>query len=132
MPTPWQRTSNVAPIADTTLVTTAETVVATLPGISTQSADAIVRLTGQALVTLGTATTALVVRIRQGSLTGTVVGESEQPTAGVSAGNPFNVDINMNDTPGEVASLVYVLTIAQIAATGNGTCIDAALSANVG
>jgi hypothetical protein len=55
-------------LVDTPLVTTAETVVATVTGVSTGQAGQFVDLTGDFNVTLGTNTTAVTVRVRRDSL----------------------------------------------------------------
>lgn len=129
MPAPWQRTSKTAPTADTTLVTTAETVVATLSGISTQTPDAPVNLRGWLGIGTGASVTAVVLRIRRTGLTGTLVGEAV--TLSAAAATNYSLDIECQDFPGEIAGGVYVLTVSQTGATGNGTAFDAALEAVV-
>lgn len=112
------------------LVTTAETVIATLPGISTPGADAKVMLEGQAAITAGTAATNVQLRIRRGTTAaGAQVGGTVQ--SAVAAGAQIGVGIQVDDNPGEVAGQQYVLTAQQVAATGNGSVQSANLQATV-
>lgn len=116
--------------ADTTLVTTAETVIATLGGIGTSAPGRSVKLTGEATITTGTNTTALTFRIRRDSLTGTVVGEANPVQIEAAAGSSEDHDIEVVDTPtGEIYNATYVLTVAQTAASANGSAIRAFLKA---
>lgn len=118
--------------ADTSLVTTAETVIATLAGVTTKYGSESVRLRGWAQITAGTATTAITLRIRRSSVTGTLVGEANPIQGGVAAASTSGLDIATTDTPGDVAGQTYVLTAQQTAATGNGTALQASLEAAVG
>lgn len=107
--------------ANVTLVTTAETVVATLTvGDDTQEGDQII-LEGVCQVTPGTACTSIQTRVRRNNLTGPQVGQTAQQAC--SAAAPCNVATQVDDTPGEVAGQQYVLTAQQVAATGNGTAV---------
>jgi hypothetical protein len=80
-----------------------------------------VRISGVINLLAGTATTAVVIRIRQGSGTGgTVVGAAQTITlaAAASASIPFSVE----DTTGYLeAGGQYTLTAQQTSGTGNGT-----------
>lgn len=114
---PKIRSSQVT--GDTVLVTTAETVVATLPGVSNQSVDGIIRLDGLAQVSGGTNTTFATLRIRRASLTGTLIGEADAATLTGAAQGTFG--IMAEDTPGEVAGVSYVLTVQLTAASANGS-----------
>ena len=119
--------------ADTTLLTTAETVVATLGGVSVARPGESVRLHGEATVTTGTATTALALRLRRDSLTGVQVGETITDQVEAAAGSTETHDIVATDpAPGELAGASYVLTVSQTAATGNGSAVHASLEATVG
>ena len=117
---------------DTTLVTTAETVVATLPGVSTNQAGQTVALRGQAIVTTGGSTTGMTLRIRRDSLTGTLVGETDPDAVFAAAGSTETHDLYAEDTgAGEFSGRTYVLTATQIAAAANGTVLTASLVADV-
>lgn len=119
--------------ADTPLVTTAETVVATLTGVSMQRAGQTIDLYGHVSVTTGTATTSLVLRVRRGGVTGTLIGELETDTLAAAVGSTEDHDIHETETPtGELAGATYVLTVVQTAATANGSCVHASLRADVG
>lgn len=126
-----KRTYSVAPTADTPLVTTAETVVATLPGVSTDRPGQLVRLRADYVVTIGTGGTAVTHRIRRDSLTGTVVGESNTEQISTAAGSTESHEFYAEDSfAGEVAGQTYVLTVQQTAATANGTVLRASLKAD--
>lgn len=118
--------------ADTTLVTTAETVIATLSGVSSQRPGQRVDLKGQATVTTGAGTTGLTLRVRRDGLTGTLVDEALADTAEAAAASTETHDIAATDAaPGEIAGATYVLTVAQVGATGNGSAVHAALDAEL-
>lgn len=117
---------------DTTLVTTAETVVATLTGTSTNQAGQQVALRGKANITLGTSTTAIVSRIRRDSLTGTVVGEVQTEQISSAAGSTEDHEIYREDVgAGEFSGRTYVMTVSQTAASANGTVNNASLECEV-
>lgn len=118
---------------DTTLVTTTEAVICTLPGVSTDRPGQTVRLTGMAKITNGTGTTALNLRIRRDSLTGTEVSESNVVQIETAAASTEDHGINADDPiSGEVAGQVYVLTAQQTGASANGTSVYAYLRADIG
>jgi hypothetical protein len=117
---------------DTTLVTTAETVVATLTGVSTNQPNQQVGLRGTYNITLGAATTALVTRIRRDSVSGTVVGEVQTEQIFSAAGSTEDHEIYREDAgAGEFSGRTYVVTVSQTAATGNGTVNNASLECEV-
>lgn len=116
--------------ADTTLVTTAETVVATLSGVNTPRRTS-VYLKGWAQLTTGVATTAVTPRIRRDSVSGTLVGEGNAVTIGAAAGGTEDFEVEGIDSGVDLANGTYVLTLAQTAATGNGTALQAGLSASM-
>lgn len=122
-----RKTRKTTVTADTTIVTTAETVAATLAGVSTDRPDMEVLLSGWCQLTTGASVTSCVLRIRRGTdATGTLIGEGNLCAAAASAADSF--DIEVKDTPGE-GSFTYVLTVVQTAATGNGTVTQASLQA---
>jgi len=117
---------------DTTLVTTAETVVATLTGVSTNQAGQTVGLRGKANITLGTNTTAVVTRLRRDSVSGTVVGEVQTEQIATAAGSTEDHEIYHEDAnPGEFSGRTYVLTVSQTGASANGTVNNASLECEV-
>lgn len=118
--------------ADTTLVTTAETVVASLTGVSMARPGERVRLHGQAKITSGAAVTALTMRVRRDGLTGPLVGEADPVQLEVAAGSTEDHDIVVTDTPAlELAGATYVLTAQQVGGAANATCLHASLEATV-
>lgn len=104
----------------------AETVAATSPAVSTDSADGQVLIEATANVVQGVAGTAVVCRIRRGTLTGAVVGKplTYQLAAGLNGG----IAMQVLDAPGEVAGQTYVLTVEATAATGNPKVQGATIS----
>jgi hypothetical protein len=60
------------------------------------------------------------------------VGEANVKQIGTAAGSTEDHDIQVTDTPGEVASQTYVLTVQQTAASANGSNLEAHLRAEVG
>lgn len=117
--------------ADVSLVTTAETVVATVTVPSTPNPGATVTIEGHCQLTVGTGTTALTPRIRRGGLTGALVGEGNALGVSGAAGSTEEVDLTVDDQPGEVVNQVYVLTVAQTGATANGTDVQSEIEATV-
>lgn len=117
---------------DTTIVTTTETVVATLSGVTTGRKEDI-RLTGNVQVATGGSTTALQVRIRRGTgITGTPVGEGNTLQVATAAGNTEEVSYTTVDFARDVSGESYVLTVTQVGAAANGSCLQASLEARVG
>jgi hypothetical protein len=118
--------------ADTTLVTTAETVLATLSGVQSQKPGQTVFLEGDVILTTGTTTSAVVVRIREDSLTGTLVDEAETDVAINAAGStdPYRITAQHSPT-GELSNKTYVLTASMTSATANGTAVHASLTGTV-
>lgn len=126
------RKFSTATTADTTLVTTAETVVATLAGVSTNQPGQTVGLRGSVRVTTGTNTTATTLRIRRDSLTGTLVGEATPEQVEAAAGSTEGHDIYAEESsPGEFIGRTYVLTVEQTGATANGSVVNASLECEV-
>jgi|KBSSwiStaDraftv2_1062776.scaffolds.fasta_scaffold1358516_2 hypothetical protein len=105
-----------------TLVTTAETAVVTVTPFNTSSPGGEgVSISGSLNITTGTATTAVVIRVRQGSgVAGTVVGAALTYTIGaaVSATIPYDV---LDTTALSATGQQYTVTAQQTAASANGT-----------
>ncbi len=105
--------------------TTTETVACTVAGVTIFAGEN-VRLLGFTQMTTGTGTTSLTVRLRRGTSTaGTLVGAAV--TIQTTAGNTVAVPIGGEDSPGELASGSYVLTVQQVAATANGSAVSSEL-----
>jgi hypothetical protein len=105
-----------------TIVTTTETVIATLgPFNENQVAPAQgIAFDGNINMTVGTGGTAVTVRVRQGTaITGTLVGVAQAQTA--TAGNTINLPIGELDPTLIQVNAQYVVTVQQTAASGNGT-----------
>ena len=108
MPGQIARPVSVFFTADVTLTLATEVVILTLPGINTENSGQTVRLNANVQITTGVGATTVTLRWRRQSLTGTLVGESNAITT--AASTTFAFPYGVDDTPGEVASLPYVLT----------------------
>lgn len=116
---------------DTPLVTTAETILATLTGVSTPRRQQ-VRLRGWAQITTGTNTTGLTLRIRRGSaITDLLISEANPIQLAAAAGSTEDVEIEAVDNGVDLAAATYILTAVQVAATTNGSALRAALHAEM-
>jgi hypothetical protein len=94
-------------------------VVYTTPLLVAGQGATVTGISGTVNVTPGTAATGITVRVRQGSLTGPVVGAS--PLHTVAAAAPQNISFGASDFSTFLESPnQYVITIQQAAATGNG------------
>jgi hypothetical protein len=130
-PTAFTQIQNVVNVGTQTIPTTAETVIATLSNINSRGANYPINITGSAVFAIAAATTATVMRIRIGSVTGTLLGAGQIVSGGVAG------DVNAGDgtigavyTPSlEVAGLVLVLTIQATAAGSNWNVTFASLTA---
>jgi hypothetical protein len=117
---------------DTPLVTVAETVVATLAGVSTNQPGQTVALKGQVTMTSGTSTTGVTLRIRRDGIAGAVVGEPPADTLFGAVGTVETHDVYAEDSSaGEFSGRSYVLTVQQTAASANGNVLTASLVADV-
>lgn len=116
--------------AETKPVTSAETVVATLEGISPDSNTPTVLLEGSCAFTNGATSTSVVIRIRRGTTTaGTLVSEAQ--TSQIAAEKAIGLSIQALDSfSAEQAGLAYVLTVESPAATTNPTVKGATLTAS--
>ena len=102
-----------------------ETTALTLPNVLTEFAGQTVILVAFLAITCGTTASAMNVRIRQTSLTGTLVGESTPQAGNVVASKLTTLAAFGVDTPGDVAAFSYVVTF-------QGTGEGAAGTANSG
>lgn len=126
MPRAWSRRRRITVTGDVALVAAAETVIATLPGISTPAADTRIDLDGFAQITGLAGTTSITLRVRRDGVAGTLVGEGN-PITPVAA-NTVTAGINVQDNPaGDLASQVYVLTATAVGA--NATALQSELAA---
>jgi len=102
------------------VVTTAETVVGTSKAVSSPYPGAVFTILFVLDFLTGAATTGLIYRIRRSTLTGTAVLTTPTIVAAAAAQDERQTVACTDQPTGEIASDVYVLTVAQIAATGNG------------
>lgn len=102
-----------------------ETVILTLPGVSSEFPNQAIVLVALAAITLAASTTAMTLRIRQQSLTGTLVGEAVAQTGDVAASKISVLSCFGTDTSVEVAGMTYVLTMQ---ATAGATAANATAS----
>lgn len=129
---PWGQTRSVNVGAGLALVTTAETVIATLVAPSTDPTTPTLTFTGNASILTGATTTGLTFRVRRDSLTGNIVGQAEVDTLAAAAGNTEDHTLVMRDARTDAYGPTYVLTVAQTGATGNGTVQSATLAVTLG
>lgn len=111
---------------DTSIVTTTETILATITSVTTPRNNTRVQLVGKCDITTGTNTTALTFRWRRGAtITDTVVGESNVDQVEAAAGSTEDHVHIVEDTPGDVNAQTYVFTVQQTAASANGSALFA-------
>lgn len=122
--------STIVNTAAPTLVTTAETVIATVAGITTPRPGSTVTLQYAGVIAAAAGTTGVTLRARSGSLTGSVVGTAFAPAATASANDPLAA--TFQDTPGELANATYVITAALAGASANSTSTIATVVTTVG
>lgn len=115
-------TVSLAKIASAqTVVTTTELVIGTVT-VLTGVGSAGVWFSGDVQITPGAGTTALTFRLRQTNLTGAIVDNTAAVpvTASVATQVPFNL-YDLTNAPEQAGGQLYVLTVQQTGATGNGT-----------
>lgn len=119
-----------ATAAAVTVTTTSETVAVTSPVPDYQhpgGAGVLIRGT-VSMTPAGTGTTALVIKVRQGTGTsGTQVGPSTTISAGSTPGLDLNGSIEVIDENPSEPLGQYVITVTQTGASGNGTVAEAAI-----
>ncbi len=123
------RTLTTHAITTASVPAATETVVATLTGVDTQWPDTNIALDSWLAFTTGTLVTAVRLRLRRDSLTGTVVADSGAVTAGVAASSPSQFDISGDDSIPASANRTYVLTVTTTGAGTNGTVTAVELNA---
>lgn len=107
-------------VDNATLTTTSETVVGSITVPTNVVRDTPIDISASVMMTTGAGTTAVQIRIRQDSLSGSVVGVLK--TVQVGASLPTGIDHAVRDAvSGEQASRTYVVTVQQVGATGNGS-----------
>lgn len=106
------------------VVTTAETVVGTSPVVGSAYANSIFVVEFALDFLTGASVTSLNYRIRRTNVTGTAVYTSPLIAAAASAQDERQTFQCVDTIAGEVASQVWVLTVVQTAATGNGSATN--------
>lgn len=109
----------------------AETVVATLPGVTVDNPTRRVLLSGWVAYTVGTSGIAVRLRFRRDSITGAVVtgGDTSLITAiaaAIRVDSVFGIDI-----PGEIAAATYVLTMTVSSGAAASTVTSVYLGATI-
>lgn len=123
-------TSFTTTIVNATIVTTAETIIATTAPINLTQDGALVLLLWSTNILAGTGVTNMQYLLRRGTLvTSPLINANvnEAQTAAVAAARGGSYP----DSPGIVAEQQYTLTVIQLGATGNGTVRDVFLAAIV-
>lgn len=117
---------------DTVVTNAAETVVATLGGVTSARPGQSVFLEGNINITGGTSTTAYVLRIREDGIAGNVVDELSTDTLATAVGSAEDHTIVATHAPAaELSNKTYVLTVVQTAGAAGGTCNHARLRAEL-
>lgn len=96
-----------------------ETVVLTSGPVSTPGRNATVVLWGVVNLTVGTNGVAAVVRVRRGSLTGTLIGLATTDT-GVAT-DKYTIPFQVTDAAIDEAGAKYVVTVTETSASADGT-----------
>ena len=102
----------------------AETVaVQTGPIITGLAGRAPIHITGTLNITPAGSTTAVKVALRQGGLSGTLVGAGSAPTHTTGAGSPVSIPFSFTDNSGWASGpgQSYSLTVQQVGGSGAGT-----------
>lgn len=130
-PTAWPQIQSTFQTGTQAITTTTETVIATLSNINSRGSNFPINLVGSAVFAISAATTATTLRIRQGTVTGAVVGTLQVVTGGVAGDmNAGDGTVSATFTPsGEIANATFVLTIQATAAAANWNVTNAALTA---
>ncbi len=118
--------------AAVTLTTTTETVVVSSPVVRVPLATCMVVVKARAQLVTGASTTAVLPRIRKGTTTGgTQVGgaNSEGIKAPTGAGEPFALTVA--ESVQDQESVQYSMTLQQVGALANGSCVQAAIEVEV-
>lgn len=126
---PWTVQKASTDPSPTTVVTTAETVAATVNGISPDTPDALVVIEASVDLSTGANAGAITVsfKIERGTAAGsTQVGNTVTQTIGASSRG--SVGMAVRDFPGE-GTFSYIVTVTQTAATTNGTINQANVNA---
>lgn len=113
------------------ITTTAETVMASCGGVVTRYAGQTFKLFGHAVITAGSTTTGITMRIRRLSLTGTLVSDATAQSVITAAGDTNDYPVSATDSPGEVTGYTYVLTAQQAVGGTGGTSVYAVLECRV-
>lgn len=130
-PTAWPIIQSAFTTGTQAITTTTETVIATLSNINSRGSNFPINITGNAVFAVSAATTATTLRLRLGSVTGSLIGTAQVPSGGVAGDvNAADGTIVATYTPAqEVAGLVIVLTIQATAAGANWNVTNAGLTA---
>lgn len=118
-------------IADTAVVTTAETAAITSDPVNQAVDGEPITIRGSLSYLTGASTTAVTVRIREGSgLTGSLVGETLPYTVGAAVSTQIPYEFTYS--PSGVAGQRWTASIQATAATANGTIQAAAMTVSLG
>lgn len=125
---PYALSSNT--ITTTTITTTAESVLCTIgpytydqpaTGSATAGGQG-VRISASANITASAATTSALLRIRQGSIAGPLVGVAQTTPATASVAQNFAIEVlDTSRVPAQSGGVTYYFTIAMVGASGNST-----------
>lgn len=109
----------------TAVVTTAETIIATTKPVSSPYQGALWSVEFAVDFLTGASVTGVTLRIRRDSLTGTAILTTAAIAAAASTQLPRQYVAATDQLTGDVAGQLWVLTVVQAAATGNGSATNA-------
>lgn len=125
------RVTTVSSAGGGTITTTTETIIATIPGVTTTGPGQSVTLSVAGVLTTGASVNQLTYKCyRSATITGSPIGNNVVVAASASAATPVLAEFL--DTPGELANQTYIITATQGAATGNGSAGATVATAVVG
>lgn len=130
-PTAWPQIQQVTVTGNQAITTTDETVIATLSNLNSRGSNYPVQFQGNAAFAVSALTTATTLRVRLGTLTGTLLG-SAVIAAGATAGDLQDASgvVGANYVPSEeFANATFVLTIQATGAGANWNTTFASLQA---
>lgn len=108
-----------------------ETVIASLGGVTMEYPGQTVRISGWAKITVAAGTTSGLLRIRRTSLTGTSLSETTVENQAFAASKTCESTVFVDDTPGELAGAVYVMTYTGAGEAGAATFLATRLAAAI-
>ncbi len=119
-------------VANVTVTTTTETVAIGSGRVQVPTVTAKIHIKAWCQLTLGTGTTTVTPRIRQGAgITGTLLGEATAEAIKTAAGSSEPFVLEATESVQDVESVEYAFTVQQAGASANGTVVQAGIEVEV-